>query len=404
MKINLLCLFALWLITSTSYAQVDPQVQQIINQVNLDSLTSYVEELSGQVPIVINGKSYTIQSRHKNYPGNKLAADYIAQKFKSFGLVPEYLNYSITGRDVFAIQWGTDYPDQKYIICAHYDSMPNDSLSPGADDNASGIAAVLEAARILSQYTSKYTIIYALWDEEEQGMVGSLNWVYQAFNADWIITGAINIDMIGWDSDDDHKLWINTKDIGNSIMLSDKALEVNAIYQLGLDPQVLNPGYGSDNRPFWDYGYGAIGVEEFYGTDWNDYYHTQNDKLNKFNLPYFQKCVRMIVGTLASITDLNQTVYVSQEKIIPKDIMLSQNYPNPFNPSTVIKYSVPEQSLVTIKIFDIIGNEVETLVNEEKPVGRYEVNLSANNLASGVYFYQIKAGKYIETKKMTLIK
>ena len=99
-----------------------------------------------------------------------------------------------------------------------------------------------------------------------------------------------------------------------------------------------------------------------------------------------------------------KTVDVSEDESIPVEYFLSQNYPNPFNPTTTINYSIPQRSLVIIKIFDIIGNEVETLVNEEKPVGRYEVNLSANNLASGVYFYQIKAGKYIETKKMTLIK
>ena len=85
------------------------------------------------------------------------------------------------------------------------------------------------------------------------------------------------------------------------------------------------------------------------------------------------------------------------------DFKLSKNYPNPFNPSTKIKYSISKLSFVTLKIYDVLGNEVITLVNKEKSAGSYEVEFSATNLPSGVYFYQLKTGSYIETKKMLLI-
>jgi len=88
----------------------------------------------------------------------------------------------------------------------------------------------------------------------------------------------------------------------------------------------------------------------------------------------------------------------------PAVFKLDQNYPNPFNPSTKIKYSIPQSSNVTIKVFDVLGNEIETLVNEEKPAGTYEIMWSAANLPSGVYFYQLKADNYMETKKMVLLK
>ena len=88
-----------------------------------------------------------------------------------------------------------------------------------------------------------------------------------------------------------------------------------------------------------------------------------------------------------------------------------QNYPNPFNPSTKIKYSIPsvisneERSLnVLLRVYDILGNEVATLVNEEKPAGNYEIEFNASKLSSGVYFYQIKAGDFIKTKKMILLR
>lgn len=86
------------------------------------------------------------------------------------------------------------------------------------------------------------------------------------------------------------------------------------------------------------------------------------------------------------------------------NFFLSQNYPNPFNPSTTINYQIPNESLVTIKVYDILGKEVTTLVNENKAAGKYSINFDAKNLASGVYLYRIKAGNYVSTKKMMLLR
>jgi hypothetical protein len=88
----------------------------------------------------------------------------------------------------------------------------------------------------------------------------------------------------------------------------------------------------------------------------------------------------------------------------PKEFSLSQNFPNPFNPNTVISWQLPVSSQVTIKVYDVIGDEVAVLVNEEKPAGTYEINFNASNLATGIYFYKLQAGSFVETKKMLLIK
>ena len=95
---------------------------------------------------------------------------------------------------------------------------------------------------------------------------------------------------------------------------------------------------------------------------------------------------------------------VDVEVGIPSEYSLEQNYPNPFNPITTINYSVKEKGLVTLKIFDVLGNKVKTLVNEEKEAGKYSVKLNASQLASGVYFYSLQAGVFISTKKMVLLK
>ena len=88
----------------------------------------------------------------------------------------------------------------------------------------------------------------------------------------------------------------------------------------------------------------------------------------------------------------------------PEEFSLDQNYPNPFNPSTKISWQSPVSSLQKLKVFDVLGNEVATLVNEEKPADTYEVTWNASGLASGVYFYQLRAGNFIDTKKMILLR
>jgi hypothetical protein len=100
----------------------------------------------------------------------------------------------------------------------------------------------------------------------------------------------------------------------------------------------------------------------------------------------------------------NVSLLENSPNVSPSEFVLSQNYPNPFNPSTKIKYSVPQSSNVVIKVFDILGNEIETLVNEEKQVGTYSVEFNASGLSSGVYFYSLHSGNYIETKKMIFLK
>ena len=91
-------------------------------------------------------------------------------------------------------------------------------------------------------------------------------------------------------------------------------------------------------------------------------------------------------------------------EIVPAEFVLYQNYPNPFNPSTKIRYQLPRESKVIIKIYDILGSEVITLLNEKKEAGVYEVDFNASHLSSGTYIYRIVAGKFVETKKMLMIK
>ena len=117
------------------------------------------------------------------------------------------------------------------------------------------------------------------------------------------------------------------------------------------------------------------------------------------------------IPPVSGVIDINGASYngvlaTGVEKIngLPNNYFLSQNYPNPFNPTTTIKYQIPDAGFVTLKVYDVLGIETAILVNEEKLVGSYEAEFNAISLPSGVYFYRLQAGNYIETKKMVLMK
>ena len=137
-------------------------------------------------------------------------------------------------------------------------------------------------------------------------------------------------------------------------------------------------------------------------------------KLPSFNingdkLYYSFALVKNQSGVNAGTIYLDDAQYFSSSTDVkdielPMAYALNQNYPNPFNPSTKISYQLREHSYVTLKIFDVLGNEVASLVNEEKPSGKHSIDFNAGKLATGVYFYQLKAGEYTATKKLILLK
>ena len=101
-------------------------------------------------------------------------------------------------------------------------------------------------------------------------------------------------------------------------------------------------------------------------------------------------------------TNLSETDEGDSE--LPVEYSLSQNYPNPFNPGTNIKYDLPFGGLVTLKIYDILGKEVYTLINEYKDAGRYITGFNGSDMSSGIYYYTIRAGGFTQTKRMILLK
>ena len=172
--------------------------------------------------------------------------------------------------------------------------------------------------------------------------------------------------------------------------------------------------YFTDSSTGWI----VTGSEKIYkstdgGITWSE---QQSGVISGLNSLYFiNDCTGWVVGENGTIlsTIPNQIVDTVDNEI-PTEFKLLQNYPNPFNPTTTINYQIPRTSFVSLKVYDILGREVATLVNEEKPAGNYEVKFSAkggsssggdgNDLSSGIYFYKLKTGTYTSVKKMILMK
>lgn len=174
---------------------------------------------------------------------------------------------------------------------------------------------------------------------------------------------------------------------------------------------------GIEHKAVWFLTFDSSGTL-WAGTDSNGVYYStnggvswiqQNDGLDDitsvgvFSLPdgyiYAVTSQGYIYRSSTKVTDVE-----AQRTNVPSNFSLSQNYPNPFNPTTTINYYIPKTSFVTISVYDVLGREIETLVNEEKPVGTYNVGFNASKLTSGIYFYRMQAGDFVETKKLIVLK
>ncbi len=180
------------------FAPVVDEVRRITNQVSMTKIYEYEKAL------------YDFDSKNASMPGNRLAGEYIFNTLKSFGYEPEYQWFTRQGRgggqeietaNVIATLKGTENPELIYVLSSHYDSA---TRSPGADDNTSSIAVLLEAARVLAETPMSATIIWAAFTGEESGLWGSAEFVNRAVENGDNIVGAINNDMIGWSND--HRL------------------------------------------------------------------------------------------------------------------------------------------------------------------------------------------------------
>jgi hypothetical protein len=389
----LVCLSCLTLIAQTKH----PLISKLITELETDSLLLHVNDLTGEKSCVVNSKVITIKNRVSK-TGNDPAADYLKQRMQSYGLTVNDQKYSSGGRNIIAEQTGALYPDKKYIICAHYDAVADYC----ADDDVSSCSAILEIARLLAKHKFKYTIVYAFWDEEEVGMLGSAYYAKLAKKNNENIMGVLNVEMLGYDSDNDSKIDIHTK--ASSLTLSNKLAELNSTYDLTLKINVKNPGTDrSDHGSFWTQGYSAICFgEAFFSGDDNPSYHSANDRLKLFNLPYYYELSRLSLAAIATFAEPFDATGINtldeQQKITV------DTYPNPVKDVLTICYELPEKSTLQMHIYSVVNGVYENLVNDTEDAGTHQFVLNTANLAAGVYVLIVRTPFQSFSKKIVLEK
>jgi Zn-dependent M28 family amino/carboxypeptidase len=288
-------------------------VSNVIDQFTTAEYQSYLRVLTGVEPAYTN-PHYYLTNRYSHSLAGQIAGDWLLDRFQSFGLAAQQDIFDyFYAPNVIAELPGTSRPDDIYVICAHYDTWhaQNQQLAPGCDDNASGTAAVLAAARILSQYQFEGTIRFIAFSGEEQWMVGSQAYAQAARAAGENIVAAINLDMIlhpGFDNaepDPDYDLDIESN--AASLWLAQHLAAQYAAYTpIDFEIHVGND-LVSDHWAFWQYDYDAIGLSEntvfeIWGGS-NDAYHELSDTLD--NPDYDWEFARHTVrGGLAGLVTL----------------------------------------------------------------------------------------------------
>lgn len=321
-------------------------IQDIIDEVNQSNLETNVAILAGEQDAVINGTLQNIPTRFRTV--NDLAADFIEEQLLALdNLTVEIQNFNTAGKNVIATQVGQTNPDDIYIICAHYDSVTTFC----ADDNASGVAAVLEIARIMSTQCTDNTIIYALWDEEENGLNGSNFYALEAAdtsngNTRDNILGVINMDMIGYDGDapgtaGDNDFDIDVRNFGNSLGMVSDLQQILMDYTFDLNPIVVNPGTtASDHSRFWNQGYSAVLVGESWETnDQTPDYHTSNDRSNDIDYQYMTEITKLVaayVATKSGLVNVDNTVTQNATSLTSNDTTGSYQWYNCDTDSAIV--------------------------------------------------------------------
>ena len=281
--------------------QFHPLVNEFVEQVSYDQYLEYLEELEGFI------------TRNTYSNGAQQAANWILDQFESMGLDAYADPFQISGQtkyNIVAELTGQVYPDSVVFVTGHYDATAGspwttEPIAPGADDNASGVACVLESARILSQYQFEYSIRFVAFSGEEQGLYGSESFVEDLLAANTPVVGSFNYDMIAYSGDDPWPpdLVIYSDNNPRSQQMADKVAEaVLTFVPNEVEPDVdINPSMSSsDHGPFWDAGLPAIcGIEEqAWGPDFNPWYHTVDDLISNCDVDYAVNCSKAAIAAL----------------------------------------------------------------------------------------------------------
>jgi hypothetical protein len=270
-----------------TYAPIAADVRRVVADASVERVYGYEKTL------------FDFDSKYVTQPGNTLAASYLFDTYKSFGYSPEYQSFEYRARgsnqtgptaNVIATLTGTVNPELVYVVSSHYDSV---AVGPGADDDSSGTAALLETARLLANHPQPATIVFASFTGEEAGLLGSREFVRRAVADKVKIVGALNNDMIGWSNDYrlDNTIRYSNRGIRDiqhaAAMQFSKLITYDALYYKSTDAAAYYEAFGDI--------VGGIGSYPVLG---NPHYHQSHDLLEGINHQLVTEVAKTTTATL----------------------------------------------------------------------------------------------------------
>jgi hypothetical protein len=345
-------------------------------------------------------------------------ADAIRDVFASYGLDPvlrSFVYNSATMWNVEATQLGTVYPDSFVVICGHFDSYGGKlaSPAPGADDNGSGVAAVLTAAEILTQHDFEYSIRYLCFAGEEQGLRGSKAYAAWAADQNLGIVGALNFDMMGyWTSGVPKDLEIETNQASQwlaAAIVNAANLYTSSPYELHVD----DGAWWGDHASFWAEGYAAVNHEEAWAwgdPDFSPNYHSTSDVLAHVHPDFTVGNIRVGVAALATLAG-----YVPEGTGVgdPATPLLSAGslraHPNPFGEKVSFTVAgLRDRADARVLIFDALGRRVDAVpvvLRDGQGTSVWSVGReTARDMGAGVYFAKVEGVPGVRPVKIVYLK
>ena len=369
----------------------NPQIRALMDGVSVDSIEAIITHLS----------SYHTRRYDSRYIWD--VQDWLVGRYNSLGVdtvmlhdfpVP-YLEQG-TADNILAVQWGTITPEEFVICGAHYDSWnadgydPDTIRSPGADDNATGVAGILETARILSQYTFDRTIIYANWCAEEIGLVGSAAYAADCAEQRMDIVAYFNLDMTGYleEGSDIHvNLMYTTQDslLGRYV----KRFSRTYFPEMRIWQDWLTWG-DSDYSSFNRNGYAAIHpFEDTHAS--SPFIHSRQDIIGVSinNLEQCKRFTELNLGTVATLAGLNGTS-------LPENELVSVAiYPNPTHDVITI---VAEENLLNVMVYNLLGQQIKVV--DIQGENKYDLNIK--DCSKGVYLLTVVTKNGTTTQRLVV--
>jgi hypothetical protein len=324
-------------VSETQSASSEPNrlLAEMMTQVTPGQLYTSIGDLSGQWPVTIGGGPYTLVSRVQ-FSGDAIlhATQYVYEHLLNPGMEVSYFEWQLPagavtkGRNIVASLPGSTHPDEIVLMTAHVDDMVDRDVdsagvaqtqppipvvnplwnrlpAPGADDNASGTAGVMLAARILSGYRFERTVRFVFFTGEENGYLGSYAYASAMRKTGENIVAVFNLDMLAYDRTGGPTVDVDLRapeDSPLDAVLADDFLRIVRDYRINLIPErQFQTGIyvGSDHGMFWAQGYPAISIMEDSSDDFNPYYHSQYERLEHLNMAYCTNVIKAAVGTVA---------------------------------------------------------------------------------------------------------